>query len=313
VNEYEADIAERVRLSVNQWSNSTERSEQAAEFRLGPSDVGYCSERVRRMLDRQVPTDPVDWQAAFIGTVLGDGLETAYKAMYPDALTQAEFTVTIETDTRTFTMLAHADLILPGEGTVLDFKAKNGLEMARRYPVPQSHHFQRTLYALGAHQAGYFGDRPLEDVKVGNIYYDRSGVEATPHVQVEQFSHDVLYEAISWLDEVVYSFLNGEEARKEPAAETCAKHCGFYSVCRAYDTDVEGVIRDPEKLTAIEMALEARELESRAKRLKNQAQVALKDTEGHTETHSLRWTQINGGRVEYERPTYLRMDLRKRK
>lgn len=314
MNEIEQWIADEVRAAVNDASTSTDRSEQAKEFRLGPSDIGFCSERVRRMLDRQNPTDEVDWNKAWIGTVLGDGLEDALKRRWPNALTQVELFVELETDTRVFKMPGHADVILPDVGMVLDIKMKNGLVYIRRQETAdQGYQFQRHLYALGAHQCGMFGDIPLEDVKVGNIYYDRSGMEPVPHVQIEPFSHDVIREATEWLDGVVYSFLNNEEAQKEPARQVCEAACGFFSICRATDTDVEGLITDAEHLGAIEMYLEGAEMERTGKKMKTQAQVMLNGVEGHTPSHSLRWTLVNGGPVSFNRDSYMRMGLTKRR
>lgn len=315
MNEIEQWIANEVRDAVNDWSNSTERSEQAKEFRLGPSDIGYCSERVRRMLDQQVPEDEVEWNKAFIGTILGDGLEAALQKRWPHALTQVELEVELETDTRMFKMLGHADVIDPDAGLVLDFKAKNGLQYIRRQDTAdRGYQFQRNLYALGAWQSGLFPKfDKVEDLRVGNIYYDRSGVEAVPHVQIEPFSWDVIRDATEWLGEVVYTFLNGEEAPKEPAREVCATTCGFFSKCRAFDTDVEGLIRDEKQLGAIEMYLEAQAMASRARKMQNEAKIMLRDVSGHTATHTVRWTQVNGGPVSYNQEPYMKFGLVKRK
>lgn len=315
MNEYEKGIADGIRAAVNEWSDSTERSEQSKQFRLGPSDIGYCSERVRRMLDQQVPETEVDWNKAFIGTWLGDGLETAYKAKFPHVLTQVTLVVSIKGDLREFTMEGHADVIDPLDPLVIDFKAKDGLDIVRRHETAdQSYQFQRHLYGLGAWQSGLFapGTR-LDDVKVGNAYYDRSGREAVPHVQIEPFSMEVVEEATRWLDDVVYAFLHEEEARKEPSREVCERTCGFFAKCRGYDTDVEGLITDRDHLTAVDLILEARELESRAKRMKNTAQVALKDVSGHTATHTVRWTEVGGGTVSYQREPYMRLGITKKK
>ena len=314
MNDYEQHIAEEFRKAVNEWSNSTERSEQAKEFRLGPSDIGYCSERVRRMLDQQVPEDEVEWNKAFIGTVLGDGLETAIQKRWPHAKTQVTLTVTLETSTRRFVMDGHSDVIVPTEGLVLDIKMKNGLNYIRRQDTAdQGYQFQRHLYALGAFQSGLFPGLELEDIKVGNVYYDRSGVEAVPHVQIEPFSWDVIHEATEWLEEVVYNFLHNEEARKEPAREVCESTCGFFTKCRAYDTDVEGLITDEKYIGAIDMYADGTQMISRGKKLQNEAKIMLQGVSGHTATKTLRWVQVNGGPVSYMQEPYLKISLTKRK
>lgn len=315
MNDRETWIADEVRKAVNEWSNSTERSEQSKEFRLGPSDIGYCSERVRRMLDRQVPEDEVEWNKAFLGTWIGDGLEAAIQKRWPNALTQVELHVDLETDTRTFRLLGHADLLEPDEGWLLDFKAKNGLNFIRRQDTAdQGYQFQRHLYCLGAWQSGLFPKfERVEDLMVGNIYYDRSGTEATPHVQMEPFSWEVIHAATEWLGEVVYNFLQGEEARKEPAREVCESTCGFFTKCRAYDTDVEGLITDEKQIGAIEMYVEGSAMISQGKRMQNEAKLRLAGVEGHTSDRTVRWVQINGGPVSYMQDPYQRLSLTKRK
>ena len=37
------------------------------------------------------------------------------------------------------------------------------------------------------------------------------------------------------------------------------------------------------------------------------------DDEGHTATHTLRWTLVNGGPIHYVRESYQKMSLTKRK
>lgn len=314
MDEYEQVVALSVRDAVNAWSTSTDRAEQDKAFIVGPSAIGFCSERLRRLLDRQEPTDSVEWNKAALGTWIGDGLEKAWKKANPNLLIQSEFWVELQGDRYTYSIPAHADVLDPDEGVVWDFKAKDGLMYLRRQEgVEKSYSYQRTLYAYGAHQCGLFPNHRLEDLRVGNIFYDRSGKEPIPHVQCEPFSHDVLREAIWWLDEVVDAFLAGEEAEKEPPRQMCEAACGFFSVCRAYDTDVEGLIQDSKYLGAIEMYVEGAEMSKTGEKMKKQAQIILNGVEGHTPEMTLRWTLINGGTVSYDREPYLRMDLRKKK
>jgi len=314
MDEFEQVVALSVRDAVNTYSTSTERAEQDKKFIVGPSAIGYCSERLRRLLDRQVPTDHVEWNKAFIGTFLGDGLEKAWQKANPHLLIQSEFKVTLEGDTRTYEIPCHADVIDPIEGIVWDFKVKDGLQyISRQQAADQGYQFQRNLYALGAHQSGLFPNHALEDIRVGNIYYDRSGKEAVPHVQVEPFDLENIRQAIWWLEEVVDAFLRGEEAEKEPPRQVCETTCGFFTKCRAFDTDVEGVIRNTKHLDAIDMYVEAGELERKARKMKTEAKVILQGVEGHTPTHTLRWKVINGYDVSYHKDDELRISLTKRR
>lgn len=314
MNEHEEWWANEVRDAVNAWSTTTERAEQDKQFIIGPSAIGYCSERLRRQLDRQEPEDQVEWNKAFLGTWVGEGLEQALKKRQPHLLIQSEFWIDLTGDRYKYRIPAHSDLIDPTTGLVLDAKAKDGLMYVRRQgTADQGYQFQRHLYGLGAWQSGLFPGFALEDIRVGNIYYDRSGKEPIPHVQIEPYDPEVVRQATWWLDEVVEALLAGEEATKEPPRAVCETTCGFFSKCRAFDTDVEGAIRDEKHLAAIEMYVEGGRLESEAKKLKNEAKVMLKGVEGHTPTHTLRWNLINGYHVAYDKDAELRISLTKRK
>lgn len=314
MDEYEQQWADTVRDAVNHWSTNTERAEQDREFIIGPSAIGWCSERLRRQLDHQEPEDFVDWNKAFLGTWIGEGLEQALKKSHPELLVQSSFWVTLDGDRWTYKIPAHSDVVDPGAGLVLDAKTKDGLMYVRRQATAeQNYQFQRHLYGLGAHQSGLLGDKRLEEVLVGNVYYDRSGKEPVPHVQIEPYDPEVVRQATWWLDEVVEAFLAGEEATKEPPRVVCETTCGFFSVCRAYDTDVEGLIRDEKHLAAIDMYVEGGELEKTGKKMKNEAKIILKGVAGHTPDRTLRWNLINGYSVAYEKDPELRISLTKRK
>lgn len=311
MNEYEQQVADWCYDAIQESSRYSDRSLQSAEFQFGVSDLGWCAEKSRRMLDRQVPDDE-DLLTAFLGTAIGEGFEKAVKQKDPDAIIQSEVEVVLVGETREYRLTGHPDIILPSEGLLLDGKTKFGLNaIARTGPGP-SHQYQRHCYAKGAHAAGMFGDLPLEEVKVGNVYIDRSGQEKRVHVQIEPYSEEMVRHATEWLDGVVYAFVNGEEAEKEPPREMCAVTCGFYRTCRAFDTDVEGLLTDATVLTAVEMMNEARALEKQAKTMKAEAQHSLKGISGSTGTHTVRWVHINESVTQPGvRGAYDRLDIRK--
>jgi hypothetical protein len=247
---------------------------------------------------------------AWIGTALGDHGEQAYAAKRPDAIIQSEVSIVLHGETRDYTLTGHPDVILP-EGVVIDLKTSYGFEYVKRDGPDRQKQFQRHCYAKAAWEAGMFNDGvELSDVKVANLWLDRAGIERSAHVQMEPFNQDIVDEAAAWLDEVVYSYLHQEEARKEPPREMCAKACGFYRTCRAYDTDVSGLLTDQTVLTAVDMHLEAMDLERRAKRLKQQAKVGLAGVSGSTGTHLVRWTTINPSHVSFTRQGYDKLDIK---
>lgn len=310
MDEAEQALADQAYAAIQAASNYSERSLQAAAFQVGISDLGYCSERTRRMLDGQVPDD-TDVLKAFIGTALGDHTEQALVAINPDLIIQTEVTLTLQGEERTYTIPGHPDIIDPVNGILIDVKSAGGLDVVRRTGPSQSQQFQRHNYCLAAYEQGLFPDHELDDLRVANLWVDRTGDEQACHVQMEPFSMDVVRNAAEWLDEVIYNYINQQEAPKEPPREVCAVTCGFFKVCRAYDTDVEGLITDREALAAIEMYVEGLAMARRAESLKKQAKSALKGIEGSTGTHMLRWTHVNESTIPAQtRRGYDKIDIK---
>lgn len=310
MGEEEAVLAKRIKEAIQSAATNTARGRQAAEFRVGMSDLGYCSERTRRMLNQEVPQDS-DMFKAWLGTVIGDGVEDAVVAAFPGAIKQASVSVTLEGDRHTYEVPGHPDLILPDEVLVLDGKTSFGLDLPRRTGADQQKQFQRHCYGKGAWLAGYFGEAPLEDVRVGNFWLDRSGRESEVHVQIERYSDEVLAEAARWIDEVVYAYTTGGEAQKEPPREVCAATCGFFGPCRGGDTDVEGLLEGRETIEAVRLYLDGKELEKTGKSYKDQAKAFLDGMSGSTGQHTVRWVNVDEVFIEgYTRRGYKRLDIR---
>lgn len=297
MNEYETQVAEWAYEAIQEASRFSERSLQSADFRFGVSDLGWCAEKSRRMLDRQVPEDE-DLLTAWLGTAIGDAFESAVLKKNPDAIIQSEVEIILQGETREYTLTGHPDIILPDEGLLLDGKTKFGLTTIEKTGPSLSQQFQRHCYAKAAWEAGMFPRHDLASVQVGNVWIDRSGQEKRVHVQIEPFNEEYIRHAAEWLDGVVYAYVNGEEAEKEPPREMCAVTCGFFRTCRAYDTDVEGLLTDREVLVSIEMIDEAREMEARARKMKAEAQENLKGVSGRTSQHSVRWIHVNESEIK---------------
>lgn len=297
MDEYEAEVAQWCYEAIQEMSRYSDRSMQSADFRFGVSDLGWCAEKSRRMLDRQEPEDE-ELLLAWIGTALGDAFEKAVKRKNPDAIIQSEVTIRLQGETRTYELTGHPDIILPRDGLLLDGKTKFGLSTIERTGPSLNQQFQRHVYAKAAWEAGMFGDLPLHEISVGNVWIDRSGQEKRLHVQIEDYNEDYVRHAADWLDSVVYAYINGEEAEKEPPREVCAATCGFFRTCRAYDTDVEGLLTDREVLTSVDMIAEAKALEARARKLKAEAQENLKGISGSTGKFSVRWIHVNESEIK---------------
>lgn len=315
MDERERGLATRIYQAMMDWSNHSDRGLQAQAFRVGISDLGYCSERVRRMLDQQVPDD-TDMLKAFLGTAIGDHVEQAIeKNLGTTVIRQAEASLELTAGERTFQVPGHPDLILPDENIVLDAKTADGLALARRMGADQQKQFQRHGYGKAAFDAGLLPNaKSYDDVLVGNVWIDRSGDEQEVHVQLVPLDLGVLAAAGEWLDEVLYAFLHKTEAQKEPAREVCAVTCGFFGTCRAYDTDVSGLLTDPEVVEAVAMYQEGLALEKQGRALKDQAKAPLKGIAGSTGTTMVRWVHVNESEVPATtRRAYDRLDIRKMK
>ena len=206
--------------------------------------------------------------------------------------------------------------MFPETGIVLDGKTTRGLSLPARLGADRQKQYQRHCYALACWQCGLFGDLPLAEVKVGNVWIDRAGDDKRLEVQMEPFSPEIVFEATEWIDEVVYAFTHGEEARKEPPREVCAATCGFFGTCRAFETDVEGLLTDTTVVTAMAQYREGLDLEKAGRRLKDQAKAALKETDGYAlidgERFALRWTWVNPTVVpEQHRQGHHQIDLKR--
>lgn len=311
MNDLEKELAESIYTAAQESMHFSDRSAQAQKFRVGVSDLGFCSERLRRFLGREVPKE-IDMLPAFIGTWLGEGIERAVKAANPDAIIQSEVNVSLHGEQGEYEIPGHPDIILPDRKILLDVKSAYGLEYVRRDGFEdRAKRFQRHLYGYAAWEKGVFGDCDLSEVQVGNLWIDRSAQEREFHVQLEPLSLDVIEEATQWLDEVVYAWQNGQEAPKEPPREMCAKACGFFEVCRQFDTDAEGLLTDPEVVNATELYAEALALEAKAKKLKAEAKGALTGVAGNTGKYVVRWVHINSTEVSYHRRGYDKMSITK--
>jgi hypothetical protein len=304
-------LADIFYTAVQDATNNTARSLQASGHRIGVSDLGHCSEKVRRHL-AGMAEEPTDKTAAFIGTALGDHIEAALISAWPEYIRQASVEVTLVGDQGTYILGGHPDLI-DSAGQVIDVKTTRGLGRVQRTGPSQQQQFQRHLYAKGAHAAGLFDpDVALTNVSVANIWFDRAGDDKKPYVHAEYYDERIVEAATMWLDDVVYAYKQGEPARKEPPIQMCAVACGYYLDCRA-GTGTQGLITDPDLVAAINMHAEALDLEKRARRLKDEAKAALSGVEGSTGVYTVKWTKVSGGHVEYDRSPYEKLDVRKLK
>lgn len=293
----------------------TDRSVQSARFQLGVSDLGFCSERLRRAILHIEPED-TDMLLAWIGTALGDHAEQAMTARFPHLLRQQEVTLDVEIEAAGKPMMfhipGHPDLIDPRAGILWDAKTDFGLGVIARTGPSDQQQYQRHGYAKAAHKAGLFPNHTLDQVRVGNFWIDRGGVDKRLHVQIEDYDEEWVTRATDWLGEVVYAYLEtkaGREtiARKEPPREMCEKVCGHFRTCRLYDTDVEGLITDPTAVESLRMYAEGLDHARNGARLKEVAKAHLDGFSGSSGEYLLRWVWVNGTETK---AGYYKIDVR---
>ena len=302
-------LAAQVYDAIQRASTYSERSQQSAGFQIGVSDLGFCSEKVRRMV-AGIPEPVTDKLAAFLGTAIGDHVERACAAVWPQAIMQPAVSLTLHGDGGDYQVQGHPDLVLP-EGVVIDFKTTRGLETVRRTGPSRQQQFQRHCYGLGAYEAGLFDEHVgVEDVRVANVWLDRAGDDHETYCHMESLSVELVEEAALWLDDVAYAYIHGEEARKEPPIEMCRKACGHYADCRAGEGDVGGLLTDDTVLAAVDLYRDGIDLEKQGRKLKDQARANLDGINGSTGKFSVRWVTVNGGEVHYTRDPYQKLDIR---
>jgi hypothetical protein len=72
------------------------------------------------------------------------------------------------------------------------------------------------------------------------------------------------------------------------------------------------MIEDPQLIHAVEMYVQARDMEKEAQDIKREAQSRLAGVSGSTGTHQVRWTEVQPAVVEsFQKQGYMRMDIRK--
>lgn len=312
MNEQEAQFAEQIYAALMRHSAQSGRSQQSANFQLGISDIGFCQERTRRMLTQNRPEDEPDLLAALIGTAVGDYAEQALKAqLWPGAIIQPEVTLTLKLDAMVANIPGHPDIVLPDWG-VWDGKTDRGLTEIRRTGPSFQQQFQRHAYALACFEAGMFPDLSLDEVHVGNFWIDRAGDHHEVHVQTELFNPEVIDQGVIWLDEVVWAYLHNEEAMKEPPRQMCSVVCGFYKECRAWETDVSGLIDDPELVGLVWQHVNGKAQEKQGKMAADEARAKLRGIEGSTRDHLVRWIHVNEVEATEDKPgraAYARLDI----
>lgn len=298
--------------ALRSYMDGSARSVQASEGILGPSDIGFCRQKAS-LMTRGVPaTDaPPKWAAA-VGTAIHNYVEAAIKEAHPDWLVGSidgvRVTATLPSGAE---ISGHPDVVVPASNAVLDIKTVDGFQWVKREGTSLQHKYQRHLYAMGLIQAGILEDS--KTVLVGNIYFDRSGKEPEPLVIVEEMDHTLTPEIDSWVQDVIYSVKNQEDASRDVAAAVCERICSHFTACRGQlETQDSEFIQDADLLSAVDMYVQGREMKKEAEAMQKAAQAILDGVNGSTGTYQVRWVDVQPTTVEsFEKAAYRRMDIRK--
>lgn len=316
MNEREQAISDEIRATVTSAMTGSERSQQSQDKRLGISDLGTCRNKARLMIENVPFSDEQNnYQAAFNGTAIGDLIES-----HLPYETQGEVRVTIPMrDGYSLTLTGHPDIIRRDDtGKVVavhDLKSKSGLSTIRKYGISKGNKFQVTAYGKALIDAG---EADPDNLELALIYVDRSGDDPQPHVVAWQWDQEDWNEIVAWLDDVVEALVTGQEAQKDmPRDAFCSNWCEFFTTCRAGDTDVTGLITQPEYVNAVEAYLEGGRLEKQGRQLKKEASSFLQNATGNVRTSegvkSMRWVHVNASESYVKRPSYDRLSITKMK
>ncbi len=291
--------------AIQNASNGTARSQQQQDFMLGVSNLGHCKQYAALMM-KQVPfSDKRDKTAAFFGTVAGAAIEAQLKIDHPDWRFQDDLFFPLPSGGG---IGAHPDVVIPFEAQdieagfyqgVLDGKSKAELETIKKTGPSQQQIYQVHAYAKAAIKAGLLN--PDHPIIVGDVYFDRSGKDVIPHAVMHLYTEDVITFIDEWVNDVKYAVMHGEDASRDMPREWCWSYCEYATACRGHDTDVEGLLEDPDILAAVEMWEEVKDLKAQAKKKEAAFKRTLDGVTGSTGTYNVRWTEV--GPVEMKAST----------
>ena len=284
-------IALRAREAVRLHSGSTERSAQQEAHLIGGSEIGLCRSYLVFML-RQTPYDERDDDkfAAFVGSAVGERVESAYADTFANVSTQVHVQATLPSGA---IVRGNPDIVDIGENCVVDVKTKDGLAVVSYGNLDRAHKYQVAIYLLGLVQAGIL----KEGAQAFLAYFDRSGADSATYV-VEVVVDDALIEEIDdWVGDALYAHLHNEEAPRDKPFDWCVRFCPFFSTCRGDSIVASSVIEDEETTLAAKMYLETSEEIKSLEKRKEQAKAALVGREGAIPSLgvSLHWTHVNPG------------------
>lgn len=308
--------------ALNTFDDNRARTQQSKRGGLGPSSLGHCRNHAVLTLlgtrpdERVVPDSGLEvWNLpAQVGSAWHDWVDKAVTHL--DLLTGAQIgPVTATFPQSGATISGIPDWYDPVRNVLLDGKTKNRIAYAQRQGPDQNNRFQRHTYAMGLVDAGIARDDGT--LMVGNVFFDRSGTDKRPYVQVEPFDPNLTAEIDMWIEDVLYAYRHREQASQDKPYDFCQRFCGFFMSCRGgimEDSHEPTLIQDEEALTAVGMYAEGAALEREGKKLKDAAKPVLQQVNGRAELPNGESWQVRQTHVQatmYKRDAYDRLDVRR--
>lgn len=303
---------------LNRHSNGRERTHQGRQGYIGPSDLGFCRQKALLTLmqtESDVDDSIVGMWPADVGTAIHTWVDDAFEgeegwlrgadigrvtARFPES--NAEVSGTI-------------DLCNQPLNVLVDVKTVDGYDGVKNYGVSQNHLFQGHTYALGLIEAGILVE---EGLKIAWVFLDRSGREKRPYVVVLDFDPTLTAQVDSWIADVIYARVHSEDAPRDIPSNLCkAMACRFFTTCRGVmeDTHDPELLDHPDVIRSVDMYLEGKELEGRAKSMISAARSGLVGANGVTPGGvQVRWVHVNPSPPPVNpkgRPGYERLDVRR--
>lgn len=324
-------LARRIMESVTVQQLNAPRTLQSGARILGMSEFGGCREYVRASIagDPKAPQTNLKW-SAYIGTVVGDAMETATKEAVVtelvngyggDVVTQRRVTLQLMVgNDETLTEIrvsGSADLIFLPDGTipegepipddfglgdVVDLKSKDGLGEVLRSGPSFKEKAQISGYVTACVQEGIL---PASTAAGHLMYYDRAGkVDDALTWSVDYEGAQLILEAASQrLWEVATALaIPGRRATRDMPESWCYHvQCPFYQACWAgYMPEKE--ITNPEALAAIQLYREARNDRNNSVDVIDAVKQQLEGIEGVTPGGVIvRWSTVQGRNGAYDK------------
>ena len=320
---------------IQNAANSTARSKQQQDMYLGISSLGHCKQYAALMMKQTPFSDDRDKTAAFFGTVAGEAIEAQLQIDHPHWRTQVKLAMPLDQITAPITgemeVPGTCDVLIQWEGSatveefnaslaedyegepvyiqgIWDGKSKAELETIRKFGPNRQQIYQLHGYAKAAIEAGLLN--PDHPIVIGDVFFDRSGRDVIPHGVFHLYSEDVVTFINEWVNDVIYAVLRNEDAEREMPRDWCFNWCEYATICRGTDTDVSGLIEDPEVIQAATLYRQYTKEETAAKKAKELLKPMLEGVNGSTGTYLVRNTVVDGADIAYTRKPYTKIEVR---